>query len=320
MTNTTTWRNNIGHAPAIYHAGGSDHASTTSTEAGRSVHDHGWTPYEASERAGLVALLIDHRTATVVAIRRASDVSEALGAKLHVVLAIPRGTATAHPDALVAYVADVVRARAPHCGFEIEVVREPIAEVGFQIARDKSADLAVVDAGFGAKEACDLADRLGVPVLVARDERRDGEWIAASDMQYFGFPVLSVARELAHALDRDVVYFHNARPFSLVSAEPMAGAESYTGMLKLQDDAAAAKRARLERFAHGHGRASSLLTRAGSTVGTLLGLASDREADVVVVGHHPRAWLWRFLGRSTAERLVDRSQQSVLIVPLEEWS
>jgi nucleotide-binding universal stress UspA family protein len=256
----------------------------------------------------------------VVAIKRASDMSAALGAQLHVVLAVPRGTATAHPDALVAYVADVLRARAPQGGFELEVVRAPISKVAVQIARDIAADLVVVDAAFGAKEACDLADRVGVPVLVARDEHPDGEWIAASDMQYFGFPVLSVARELARALDRDVVYFHNARPFSLVSAEPMAGAESYTGMLKAQDDAAAAKRARLEQLADAHRQAHSLLTRAGNTVSTLLGLASDRGADLLVVGHHPRAWLWRFLGRGTAERLVDRSRRSVLIVPLEERS
>lgn len=267
----------------------------------------------------LVALLLDGRAATAAAIQRASDLSEAIDAQLSVVLGMPRRAATTHPDLLVAYVIEMLRARAPRRSFELHVVCASIAEVGAEIARDLAADLAVVDAGLGASEACRLVDDLGAPVLVARDERPEGTWIAASDMAYFGFPVLSVARDLARVLDRELVYFHNAAPVSVMASDPMAGAGSLTEVLKLQDDDAEAKRARLEQFAHADRRARGLVTRAGSTVGALLDLAADRDADVLVVGHHPRSWLWRLMGRGTAERVVKRSRRSVLVVPLEDW-
>jgi nucleotide-binding universal stress UspA family protein len=261
-------------------------------------------------------LLVDHRSVTSVAIQRASRMSDALDATLHVVLAIPRGTATTHPTLVVAHVADLLRATSPRYGHELEVVHGPLDEVGFDIARDEEAALVVVDAQFGAAKAGRLAERLGAPVLVARDERADGDWIAATDMQHLEFPVLSIARELARAVDRDIVFFHNAKPVPVFVADPMAGAETYVGMLMLQDDAAAATRARLAYLAGTDRRVHSVVTRAGDTIDVLLDLARERDADMVVVGHSPRSWWQRLVGRDTTELLAERTRRSVLIVPL----
>jgi nucleotide-binding universal stress UspA family protein len=261
-------------------------------------------------------LLLDHRTATRVAIQRASSVSNALDANLHVVLAIPRGTAPRHPSLVASHVLDVLRSSAPRHGFELEVVRGSLAELGSEIARDEAAALVVVDSHLGSKRACRLAHELGVPVLVARDARPDGDWIAASDMQHRKFPVLSVARDFARALERDIIYFHNAKPGPVYVADPMAGAASYVEMLKSQDESAAAKRERLESMARRQANARSRVVRAANTADALLQLARDRDADMVAVGHRRRSWLGRVLGRGTPERVVDHCRRSVLIVPL----
>jgi nucleotide-binding universal stress UspA family protein len=269
------------------------------------------------EPARLVALLIDHRTATWIAIQRACRMSDALEARLHVVLAIPRGTGTSHPVHVVSHVADLLRTRSPRRGHELEVVHGKLAEVGFEIARDESAVIVVVDSRFGAKKAGRLAHGLGIPVLVARDARADGDWIAASDMQHREYPVLSTARDLTRALDRELIYFHNARPLPVCVGDPMMAATTYAEMLKLQDDVATAKRARLDRLAGADAHVHSIVTRAGTMIEGLLDLARDRDADVVVVGHSPRSWWQRLLGRGTTERLVEQARRSVLIVPLD---
>ncbi len=305
-------RDGVGHTLAICRAAAS---SMPQTGPGQCPHELSWSPYERTERERLVVLLIDHRAVTWNAIERASRMSDALCGRLHVVLAIPRETTGTAPTLILGDVTERLRARAPRGGFELEVTHESIAEHGFEVAREESAALVVVDAHFGAKQACHLADRLGVPVLVARDFRSGGEWIAASDLRHLRLPVLATARDLAHAVDREVLYFHNVKPLRMFVGDPMAGPASYAGMFDLQDDVVAAKRARLEHLAYVD-RSHGLVTLAANTTEALLDLARDRDADMIVVGHRPRTWFSRMFARGTTERLVARSRRSVMVVPL----
>lgn len=317
-TNTTNFtRDETARTSAHSRGAGSAAGSETFREAGRSARDHARRLLPARTERGPVVLLLDHRNASSIAIRRAAAMSDGLEAKLHVVLSIPEATASRHPALVARNVADLLSASAPRRGYELEVVKGSIVELGAEIARDEDAALVVVGPRFGAKEACRLADELGVSVLVARDARRGGDWIAASDMLHLTYPVLSTARELSRALERDLLFFHNARPVPVFVGDPMVGAATYAGMLALQDDAAAAKRSRLQHLAATEGRLDSIVGRGASTVDAVLDLARTRDADLVAVGHHRRSWLERLLGRGTAEKIVERSRRSVLIVPLE---
>lgn len=264
--------------------------------------------------AKLVVLLVDRET-SLVTIQRAASMADALDAKLHVVLAIPQGTAEQHPALAASHISELLALRPPRNGFELELVRGELAVRGTEIARAESASLVVVDARFGAKEACRLADEVGVPVLVARDAKANGVWIAATAMWHLEYPVLKVARELSRELGQDIVYFHNARP--VLSYVPAPGSvRSYPESLELQVEAARTKRSRLERLANGAPNARGIVARDANTVGAILSVARERDADVIAVGHRRRSWLARWLGIGTTERVVARSRRSVLIVPL----
>jgi nucleotide-binding universal stress UspA family protein len=175
----------------------------------------------------------------------------------------------------------------------------------------------VVDSALGAAEARRLVDKLDRPVLIARDARPNGELLAASDMSDAQFPVLARARCYARALERDITFFHNAKPMSVFVADPMSGGTSYASMLQMQEDVAAAKSAQLRNLAKTGRHAAAFVARAANTIDALLDLATERDADVIVVGHRPRSGIRRLLGRSTAERVIGRSGRSVLVVPVD---
>lgn len=307
---TTPWKDHAGTSANYRHtgaAGGFKHSTT----AGSSTLVYP-SPRDTTKRTDrVIVLLISRRSTTSAAIQRASRLSDAIAARLLVVLAIPDDAA---PE--VSLATSTLRASSPRRGHELEVVHGDLAEIGYEISRAEGASIVVVDDRLGAKEACRLADRLTVPVLVARDARAGGDWIAASDMKHLEFPVLATARGIAQALDRDVIYFHNAKPLPVLVHDPMAGPGTYAGMLALQDDVAAAKRARLATLASPHPRVRSVVTRAVDTVGVLVDLARDRDADMVVIGHAPHRWWRRLVRQDTTEQLVRRTRRSVLIVPL----
>lgn len=264
---------------------------------------------------GVAMLLLDGRAPSHTTIQRAARLSDALHARLHVVISIGR-LPPYQPALFVSQVIGILRACSPSGGFGVEVIDEPLEDRGFEIAREDTPGLVIVEPRIGAAKACQLADRLGAPVLVARGARLTGEVIAASDMRRARFPVLSVARDYARALDRKIVYFHNAKPLPEPSHDPVVGSSTYAGMLALQDNVAEAKSARLTRLATTGEDVVSIVARTRSTVDAVLELARERDADIVVVGHRPRPWFSRLLGQGTTERIIERSRRSVLIVPV----
>ncbi len=262
-----------------------------------------------------VVVLLDHRTASWIPLHRATRLSNALGARLVVVLVVPETTLAMHPALVIRHIADLLFVRSPRHGHDLEVVRGSVANDGTAVIRELAPSLVVVSMHH-SDDACRLADELSLPVLVARDIRTGGKWIAASDMRNLAFPVLAYARGLAGTVGRELLYFHNAPPVSVFTSDPMATDGSYTAMLQLQDDAAAAKRMRLDRLAHeDHGQC--VVTRSDDTAHALLEIARARDADVVVVGHRRRSRIGRFFGHHTAERVAKHSQRGVLVVPLD---
>lgn len=297
------------------HAAGSDSGFAKSKGAGPSIHDLPWTPYGVAEPAGAVLLLLDHRSVSRTAVRRAAQVSDALDSKLQVVVEISSEKGARQPT-LLPLVTDLLEMQPPRYGFDVQWTRRALIDSGREVALDISARLVVVDAEIGSRVACSVADKLELPVLVARAARRDGELIAASAMRHPGLPVLSTAREYARVFGRDLICVHNATPMPIYASDPTAAPTSYVSGLAMQDGVAAAKRRRLSRFSARDRTVDSLVTRDGSTLDAVLGLARDRDADLIVVGHQRRAWISRLFGRGTTERIVEHSQRSVLIVPI----
>lgn len=264
----------------------------------------------------VVLLLLDDRCASWIAIQRAVKLADGLRGTLHVALAIHRHGPGDPPRLVASHVADLLGSLCPRLGFDLEIMHGPITDRAVQVARETSAAVVVVDAMLGAANVRRLVADLELPVLVARDGRPEGGFVAASDMSRSDFPVLARARAYARAFERDVTFFHNAEPVAVYIADPMAGVGTYAEMLHVQDDVAAARSARLRALARLDRGVETFVARAHDTTGALLGLAHERDADVIVVGHRSRSWFRRLFGRSVAERVVARSTCSVLVIPL----
>lgn len=79
----------------------------------------------------------------------------------------------------------------------------------------------------------------------------------------------------------------------------------------LLDAAAAGARELLDR--HSNGLSAKLRVEVGVPAPTILRVADEEDASLVVLGAHGYRWTERVLG-TTASRVVDRSTRSVLVV------
>jgi nucleotide-binding universal stress UspA family protein len=163
-------------------------------------------------------------------------------------------------------------------------------------AEELAAGLVVVPAGeLPGHEVTSLAQTTELPVLVLRPEQRDASSIlVATDLTRPDYPVLRSARALAVLRGARIVALHAARKQRLAAAlgAQLQGASSALGL------------------------DGSVLLPAPDTVGAILGEASRREVDLIVVGTHARPPLARVVRRSVAARLIDRARRSVWVQPL----
>ena len=141
---------------------------------GFSTDDSSWSPYEGRIHECSVMLLLDYRSASWVAIHRAARISDALSAKLHAVLVMPRGAIARRPSLVCAQVADVLKTVRPRAGFDLEVVHGPATEVGIHIANASDPLVIVVDPAFGTRNVCRIVDTLQVPSSRASRATRTG--------------------------------------------------------------------------------------------------------------------------------------------------
>ncbi len=163
-----------------------------------------------------------------------------------------------------------------------------------------------------------LADRGGVPILVARWSARRGTTIvAATDLRESDFPVVRSAAELATALTASVVPLHNVSPLSAIVSRILRQPNALRdpkAVLRERDNQQRQGLARArEQLALEH---RGVVSREDAAMDAILQEATQRRADVVVVGLRARSWLERSFGTSVAAQVVKHAQGSVLVTPL----
>lgn len=163
-----------------------------------------------------------------------------------------------------------------------------------------------------------IVDGAGVSVLLSRTVRPANVVIAATDLRSDDMPVIRKGAALAQSLGARLSVAHNVEP---LPPPPMFG--SPDGMIhQASVPPAEATRRRLRVGALDRALAMvgseaepHVLARADTT-DALLEVALDQNADLLVVGHRRRSWLSSIFGTSVANKVVDRSVRSILVVPV----
>jgi nucleotide-binding universal stress UspA family protein len=118
---------------------------------------------------------------------------------------------------------------------------------------------------------------------------------------------VEVARDLAAAIDADIVLLHAIRP--LVNMYPDLPATLFAQATKEVE--AASRRALEEIAAETRAR---VIVRIGEPVSTILSAVAEESPQYVVIGTHGRRGLPRWLLGSVAENVVRQCQVPVLTV------
>ncbi|MBK8214771.1 MAG: universal stress protein [Myxococcales bacterium] len=174
------------------------------------------------------------------------------------------------------------------------------------VARAVDADLVVVGGRAShsspapGKKVEELIQRATRPVMLA-SPTRDGDVLAATDLEDETIPVVRAAADFARRVGRTVSLVHNV-PFGTANL-PLALPRELTRQLTL------GPLSKLERIV----RSASVVedatvTSRESTAAAVLELARARESDVLVLGAKSR------LGRTLRE-VADGAARSVLVVP-----
>jgi nucleotide-binding universal stress UspA family protein len=154
----------------------------------------------------------------------------------------------------------------------------------------------------------ELALGANAPVLLVRNALRTGTVIAASDLADGEFPVLRAAGMLSSSLRARAVFVHNLTPEG-------------SGIAYFHTPRRRCRPVMLDRLKELRLAAESLevpsesvVTIRGTVEEALSGIARRERADVLVVGTRIEAG-GRSSGAALAERLVDESSLSVMVVP-----
>lgn len=156
-----------------------------------------------------------------------------------------------------------------------------------------------------------LARRTGAKVLVAHDPGHRKAILAATDLSNPRFPVLEEAARLGLALEAPVTALHNVDPLGAFQrygvdrgvaraqlSRILGPTRLLDGVQLLPDDSSAVMRAEID------------------PVAAILDEARRRDVDLLVVGVHDRRPFERWLHGSVAARVIQRSDRSVLVMPM----
>lgn len=270
--------------------------------------DREWTPYGADHPPS-VLLVIDHRAPSRSATLRASRLASSFDARLKILDIVPRQLH--HPPGTTPIASASAMLGRAHC--DVEVLYGDLSSTVIGRAREYESSLIVLGGATTTAQACELVDELHLPVILAREARPSGRFLAASDMQHVTLPVLRTALELSRRCARDLTLFHNANP-TVTTDEPAC---RYASMTDLVEAALAAKTARLHGLAGTSDHVEAVIARASTTESAILDLVRERDIDLVILGRRTRSWLGRVLGHRVTERIVARCTCSVMIVPIE---
>jgi nucleotide-binding universal stress UspA family protein len=186
-------------------------------------------------------------------------------------------------------------------------------------ARAAEIDASLIVVPPGERRAGEVAVKLAcaaqLPVLVARDAAFEDGIVAATDLKDPTYPVLRAAASLGRRLDAPVIALHNLSPLVPITSRGLGSAVSpVTSRSHVQ------AREHLERTLR---RLSSQTTVVVADevdpVDAILHEAQVRNADLITVGTRPHSWFERLLMSSLAARVVNGTERSVLVVPIDTW-
>lgn len=145
----------------------------------------------------------------------------------------------------------------------------------------------------------------------------DSKILCAVDLTQDSHEVLRVARAEAERTDSALEIVHVQRG---IHSPAMPSAMMLpTGPLPRQNTQEQIERLnRLSRPTPTRPEVATLLPSEGSTGRTLLNYADEANVDRIVIGHHARTGIVRWLFGSTSERVVRDAQLPVLVVPLAQ--
>ncbi|MCU0620049.1 MAG: universal stress protein [Gemmatimonadales bacterium] len=156
------------------------------------------------------------------------------------------------------------------------------------------------------------------PVLVARRGPCSGVVLVATDLTDPELPVVTAAVEEARRCDGRLIAVHCV-DFTPLLAEPIGAVAGAAGHWPVPVAIAAARReaeaqlaAALDRLEVAHERRVA----EGAVAHTVVELAAEAQAELVVVGTRRRSGLWRLIRGSVARRVARAARCSVLVVPL----
>lgn len=279
-------------------------AARRTVETNMALHDP-----VAARRPAPVLLVLPDATGSPASVRRAHGLARALGVELWGLVLTPSREPFTLP---LSERAPMLLARARGCmtralgadvcvGFRLR--SGPFIHEVIACARELTAGLIVVSppSSRSGWTTTKLARLAGIPVLVARDAAHEAAIVAATDLADPCFPVLRSAISLTELLAQRLVIVHNRpRRSSEVVPEPTR----WRACLTQASDHIGAR------------AISPLLCADSNPTDAILRAAQSHDADLVVVGTHPRGIVQGLLHRSVATQVVNRSRRSVLVTPL----
>jgi nucleotide-binding universal stress UspA family protein len=181
-----------------------------------------------------------------------------------------------------------------------------------EVALMYGVDLIVLPPSEGkdGRRVTKLTQLTHVPVLIARSPGDTGTIVAASDMENQECPILKKANELSQQLAAPIVLVHNLLP-TLQLAEPSILAHTY-------DEEREAREQHVKKTSESLvPGADTVVLSSLSTADAILQVASEKCADLIVIGAYRRSWMARLFSAGVAAQVAERAPYSVLITPLD---
>lgn len=140
--------------------------------------------------------------------------------------------------------------------------------------------------------------------------------IVPTDFSDPSYVAVAAANELARAFDAELVLVHAVPPVPYYGAVPIAG--PHFDIQAYQEDMVAGSEKTLKKLIEERVAKevrSRSIVRLGDPPATVVELADEEDADVIVISTHGRTGWKRFVFGSVAEKVVRTASRPVLTIP-----
>lgn len=194
---------------------------------------------------------------------------------------------------------------------EVFIEQGTTADGALSVVERWRPQLVVIGVPDGAVDAHRLVRHVSVPILVARTSPQTRRVIAGTDFSDPSLPALRAAAEVSARMRGELVVAHaiEVNPISIYGVD----LPTMIHLAKPDVMHAAAQR-RLDEAVRELGVEATTAVCVGSPASSLVELARDRDAELLVLGTHGRTGFTRFVLGSVAETVIQRAPCSVLIV------